>query len=103
LDSETKGKIKQDALLTLGSSSTKAGTFAAQVVAAIAAVELPNGQWQELIELLLGFINNQGNSNLKIATLQAIGFICETIVGYNSFSAINPFAHVGSRHRNPKY
>ena len=67
--------------MTLGSTSAKAGTFAAQVVAAIAAVELPQGQWNDLIEVLLGFINNQPTVNLKIATLQAIGFICESIVG----------------------
>jgi importin subunit beta-1 len=79
LDTDAKGKVKQDALLTLASAFPKAGIFAAQVVAAVAAVELPHGQWPELIELLLGFIN-QANTNLKIATLQAIGFICETIV-----------------------
>ncbi|KNZ75553.1 Importin subunit beta-1 [Termitomyces sp. J132] len=79
LPNETKGKIKQDALLTLGSVSQKAGNFASTVVAAIAAVELPQGHWPELIELLLGFVNNQTNTNLKISTLQTIGFICETI------------------------
>jgi hypothetical protein len=66
--------------MTLGSQSQKAGNFASQVVAAIAAVELPQGQWPDLIEILLGFVNNQPNPNLKIATLQTIGFICETIV-----------------------
>jgi importin subunit beta-1 len=80
LDTERKTKIKQDALMTLGSPSQKAGNFASQVVAAIAAVELPQGQWPDLIEILLGFVNNQPNPNLKIATLQTIGFICETIV-----------------------
>lgn len=80
LDTERKAKIKQDALMTLGSQSQKAGNFASQVVAAIAAVELPQGQWPDLIEILLGFVNNQANTNLKIATLQTIGFICETIV-----------------------
>ncbi|KAG5653924.1 hypothetical protein H0H81_009281 [Sphagnurus paluster] len=79
LSNDTKAKIKQDALLTLGSTSQKAGNFASQVVAAIAAVELPQNQWPDLIELLLGFVNNQQNTNLKIATLQTIGFICETI------------------------
>lgn len=64
----------------LGSPHLKAGSVAAQVVAAVAAVELPVNHWPELIELLLGFVNNQDNTNLKIATLQAIGFICETIV-----------------------
>ncbi|KAG6857029.1 hypothetical protein H0H87_010702 [Tephrocybe sp. NHM501043] len=79
LPNDTKIKIKQDALVTLGSSSQKAGNFASTVVAAIAAVELPQGHWSELIELLLGFVNNQDNTNLKISTLQTIGFICETI------------------------
>lgn len=74
--------------MTLGSASQKAGNFASQVVAAIAAVELPLAQWPELIELLLGFVNNQQNTNLKIATLQTIGFICETIVRDESLGAI---------------
>lgn len=80
LNHDARQKIKQDALITLNSSSQKAGTFASQVVAAIAAVELPQNQWQDLIEILLGFINNQPSTQLKIATLQAIGFICESIV-----------------------
>lgn len=66
--------------MTLASASTKAGAFAAQVVAAIAAVELPHGQWPDLIEVLLGFVNNQPQANLKISTLQTIGYICESIV-----------------------
>ncbi|KAJ7058264.1 armadillo-type protein [Mycena amicta] len=79
LSNEAKSKIKNDALLTLGSASAKAGSFAAQVTAAIAAVELPHGHWGDLIEILLGFVNTQANTNLRIATLQAIGFICESI------------------------
>ncbi|KAJ7265535.1 armadillo-type protein [Mycena rebaudengoi] len=50
-----------------------------QAVAAIAAFELPLGQWGELIEMLLGFANTQANVNLRITTLQTIGFICESI------------------------
>ncbi|KAF8999789.1 armadillo-type protein [Cyathus striatus] len=79
LGADTKQKIKQDALLTLASPNQKAGNFASQVVAAIAAVELPIGQWPDLIEILLGFVNNPQNTNLRIATLQTIGFICEAI------------------------
>ena len=80
LPSDTKHKIKQDALMTLGSPNVKAGNFASQAVSAIAAVELPQGQWPELIETLLGFVNNATNTNLRISTLQTIGFICEAIV-----------------------
>ncbi|KAG1798067.1 armadillo-type protein, partial [Suillus plorans] len=42
-----------------------------KVVSAIAAVELPVGQWPDF--------NTSDDTNLKIATLQAIGYICETI------------------------
>jgi importin subunit beta-1 len=80
LGTEAKTKIKNDALLILGSSSQKAGTFASQVIAAIAAVELPVNQWGVLIEMLLGFVNTQTNINLRIATPQTISFICESIV-----------------------
>jgi len=80
LPNDTKTKIKQDALLTMGSPQAKAGTFASRVVAAIAAVELPQGQWTDLIEILLGFVNTQGNANLRISTLQTIGIICDAIV-----------------------
>lgn len=80
LNNDARQKVKQDALTTLGSPSAKAGNFASQVVAAIASVELPQGQWSDLIETLLGFVNNEQNTNLRIATLQTIGYICETIV-----------------------
>lgn len=88
LNTETKNGIKQQALKTLASPSQKAGNFASQVVAAIAAVELPHNQWADLIELLLSFVNNQENTNLKIATLQTIGFICEVIVCLNTFISL---------------
>jgi importin subunit beta-1 len=55
------------------------GAVAAQVVAAIAAIELPQGQWADLINNLLAAVNT-GDLNTKVATLQCIGFICESIV-----------------------
>lgn len=66
--------------MTLSSSIQKAGSVAAQVVAAIASVELPAALWPDLIEILLRFMDNTENVNLRIATLQTIGYICESIV-----------------------
>ncbi len=77
--------------MALASSNAKAGTVSAQVVAAIAAVELPNNQWPDLIEILLGFVNNDANTNLKISTLQTIGFICETIVRSIAHPSVSRF------------
>lgn len=99
-DAVTKNKIKQETLVTLASPIAKAGSFAAQVVAAIAAVELPHDQWPDLIELLLGFVNNSTNANLKIATLQTIGYICESIVRRLTHKCLiaSPFSS-----RNPRF
>ncbi len=79
LDEATKSKVKQDALMALASPTGKIGTVAAQVVSAIASVELPNGQWMDVIGLLLGFVSDPSNISLRVATLQAIGFICESL------------------------
>ncbi|KAI0744690.1 ARM repeat-containing protein [Earliella scabrosa] len=79
LDDATKNKVKQDALMALASPTGKIGTVAAQVVSAIAAVELPHGQWMDVVGILLGFVSDAANVNLRVATLQAIGFICEAL------------------------
>jgi importin subunit beta-1 len=79
---DSKARIKQEVLRTLASPTGKAGVISAQVVAAIASVELPVNQWPEVIEVLLGFVNNQDNVHLRISALQSIGFICETIVSF---------------------
>ncbi|KAI5996417.1 armadillo-type protein [Pisolithus albus] len=80
LDNDTKAKIKQEVLVTLASPLLGAGGFA-QVVTAIASVVFPHDQWPDLIKLvlLLSFVNNLTNTNLRIATLQTIGYICESI------------------------
>lgn len=75
---EYKVKVKTDALNALSSPTSRVGAVAAQVVAAIAAIELPHGQWGDLITNLLNAVNT-GDLNTKVATLQCIGFICESI------------------------
>ncbi|ORZ20333.1 armadillo-type protein [Absidia repens] len=79
LDENSRIQIKQTALLTLASQKKIAGQSASQVVAAIAEIELPQGQWQDLIPVLLDYVTNTDNANLKQATLKTIGFICETV------------------------
>ncbi|THG96021.1 hypothetical protein EW026_g5732 [Hermanssonia centrifuga] len=79
LDIGVRSKVKDETLKALGSPHPKVGQVAAQSVAAIASVELPVGQWLDVIELLIGFMNNQSNTPLRVATLQAIGYICESI------------------------
>ncbi|KAI6168533.1 armadillo-type protein [Pisolithus thermaeus] len=69
LKNNLSAHIKQEVLVTLASPFLRAGGFFAQVVAAIACVELLHDQWPDLIELL-GYVNNLTNANLRIATLK---------------------------------
>jgi len=48
------------------------------VIAKVAAIELPNQQWTELVATLLGNMGQQPpNSGLRQATLEALGYVCE--------------------------
>jgi importin subunit beta-1 len=50
---EARNSIKHPCLLTLGSENKRASTIAAQAVSAIAAIQFPHGEWQDLIGNLL--------------------------------------------------
>ncbi|SPQ19685.1 8ab62008-6498-4fa5-ac54-776e37f83d3c [Thermothielavioides terrestris] len=76
-DQETKTRVKELALQTLSSTNTQAGQATAQVVAAIAAIELPRNQWPELMHALVRNVS-EGTQHQKQASLTAIGFICES-------------------------
>lgn len=77
---EARNDVKQKVFTSLGSQDARTGQASAQVLAAIAAVELPVGQSQDMIGRLLSQMGDVGNVNLRRATLQAIGFICESSV-----------------------
>ncbi|CAG8614080.1 2754_t:CDS:10, partial [Ambispora leptoticha] len=88
LEETNRTNIKQTVFMTLSSADSRASSTAAQVVAAIAAIELPQGQWPDLIKNMLESIQNTDNSQLKQATLTAIGFVCESIVTAQSGSIL---------------
>lgn len=76
-EQDTKSNIKQLTLQTLSSTNSQAGQAAAQVVAAIAAVELPRSLWDDLMPQLVQNVS-QGEAHQKQASLTTIGFICES-------------------------
>ncbi|KAJ1646176.1 karyopherin Kap95 [Coemansia asiatica] len=78
LDDNVRGQIKQGTLITLSSENRQVTTAAAQAIAAITAIELPQNQWLDVISTLLQNVSSPSTS-LKIASLQTIGFICESI------------------------
>jgi len=79
LPEETRARVKHDAMVTLGSPHPKAGTYAAQVISSIAAIEIPSELWPDLITQLLAFASDQGNVGLRMNSLTTIGQICEVV------------------------
>ena len=76
MDPGAKDSIRELALQTLGSKDTKAGQASAQFISSVAAIDIPRNQWQELMPALVENVG-EGGDNLKKASLQTIGFICE--------------------------
>ncbi|KAF4471793.1 hypothetical protein FALBO_1304 [Fusarium albosuccineum] len=76
-DDETKNRVKELTLQTLGSTNTQAGTAAAQVISSIAAIELPRSQWNDLLPFLVKNVS-EGADHQKQSSLTAIGYICES-------------------------
>jgi importin subunit beta-1 len=76
-DPDTKKRVKDLTLQSLASNNAQAGQAAAQVVASIAAIELPREQWPELMPSLVRNVG-EGGDHLKQASLTTIGFICES-------------------------
>ncbi|KAI8384226.1 armadillo-type protein [Radiomyces spectabilis] len=77
LDANVRGQIKQGVLISLATPRKPVGNIASQVVAAIAEIELPAGQWPDLINVMLEKISATDNPNLQQSTLQALGYVCE--------------------------
>ncbi|KAA6379186.1 MAG: putative Importin subunit beta, partial [Streblomastix strix] len=75
---EFRLQIKNMSLKGLASKVREICSSSAQVVSAIAVIEIPRGQWTELINKLLGQIQDQ-TSEVKESILRCLGFICQDI------------------------
>lgn len=71
--------VKNLDLETFKTEDIHAGVSAAQLLAAIAAIELPREMWPDLLSFLVGNVSPQSPAHIKIYSLQAIGFICESV------------------------
>lgn len=73
-----KQSMKEAVLANLASQSSLVRTQIASLVSAIAAIEIPRGEWQELITMLCTNANHS-DAQVKLASLQTLGFICEEL------------------------
>jgi len=77
---DAKDKIRIAVYTLLNDPVHVVAGIAAQVVAKIALIELPQRQWLDLINALLGNMQNaQASPSLKKATLDTLGYICEEL------------------------
>ncbi|CAK9183123.1 unnamed protein product [Ilex paraguariensis] len=75
-----KSQIKGLLLNTLGTSVREASHTAAQVIAKIASIEIPQKHWPELIgSLLVNMTQEDRSASFKQATLETLGYVCEEI------------------------
>ncbi|GMP93271.1 hypothetical protein CsSME_00043177 [Camellia sinensis var. sinensis] len=80
IDISVKSKIKDLLLNTFGSSAPEARHTSSQVIAKIAAIEIPRKEWAELVGSLIVNMSQQDRpASLKQATLETLGYICEEI------------------------
>ncbi|CAN6674382.1 importin subunit beta-1 [Trichomonascus vanleenenianus] len=77
LDADAKTQIKRTALEALVSGNTPVSNAAAQLIAAIADIELPRSEWPDLTSVLVANTEVSQPTTVKRASLLAIGYICE--------------------------
>ncbi|CAF0896665.1 unnamed protein product [Didymodactylos carnosus] len=79
LPQDIKNYIKNNCFEALGTETSKPSQ-AAQCVGYIACADLPRGQWRDLIDRLVANVTTPGKAdNLREASLEALGYICQDI------------------------
>jgi importin subunit beta-1 len=78
VDPEMKVEIRNKILGTLADDEMSLRMAAALAVAAIAELDIPHGQWPDLIDIL---VKNAASpqKEIKHASLMTLGYICEAI------------------------
>ena len=78
LSREIRDNIKSNILFCLSSEIKEIRKVSASSVTAIAKIEIPIHQWDNLIQILCNATNHI-NNNFKLASLITIGYICDEI------------------------
>ncbi|AMD21833.1 HFL023Wp [Eremothecium sinecaudum] len=77
VDADSRAHIKQFALTALMDKQARVANAAAQLIAAIADIELPRDEWLELMKILVENTAQNQPENVKRTSLLVLGYICE--------------------------
>lgn len=78
LDPDFKSMVKEAVLAQLSCPSQNVRTQIANLVATIASIDIPLKQWPELINILCSNATHV-ELDIKQASLQTLGFVCEEL------------------------
>lgn len=76
LPTAVRTRVKQEVLTTLGSPSREVRAVAANIVGSLSRIELPAGEWPDLISILVQAAET-GSEQQQEAALTTIGYVCE--------------------------
>ncbi|KAF0685755.1 Aste57867_22363 [Aphanomyces stellatus] len=78
LADDVRGAIKQYSLASLKAADSIAAHTAAQVVAKIGSIDVPQKQWPDLLSTLVANVTS-GTDGVKHSSLEALGYLCESL------------------------
>ena len=78
LEANVKVEIKTMLLPALGSKVADVRMTVARVIAKMAVIELPHGEWPDIISILLKNIQSP-DSGVRASTLKTMGYMCEEL------------------------
>lgn len=78
LDSEFKHNMREAILATLASQNNLVRMSVANLISAIASIEIPRNEWDGLLPSLTLNAENQ-DLNIRLTSLTTLGFICEEL------------------------
>ncbi|CEP63668.1 karyopherin beta LALA0_S08e07866g [Lachancea lanzarotensis] len=77
VDEQSRSAIRNYALSGLADPEPRVANASAQLIAAIATIELPRNDWPDLMKIMVDNTAAQQPENIKRASLLALGYICE--------------------------
>jgi len=73
-----KNNVKEAIMSSLATESSMVRSQIASLIAAIAQIEIPRGEWTELITNLCTNASHE-NQQIRLTSLLTIGYICEEL------------------------
>lgn len=87
LPATVRGSVKSEVLQTLGSDNREVRNIAAIIVGNLSRIELPAGEWPEILPTLVQVANSTSEQHVE-AALTALGYICEEAGEYDEVETV---------------